>query len=471
MKKTMLVLILSVLFSPLISVGAQEVTSAPIPDDHLSDPPTTALDELNKEYSSWLSLADQKTKETCTKMGRDLADVACQIEQNILYGDGVVAVSKSHPRWIDARAMAYTQAMNQAFSRYARQQSLSNSVQIVSRMLEDDDRLQAPSEGEYGDQSDLTPNRLEKLLDRVYALGEGFLDSKLAEFGVDPQKYQRAPIQVKKKLFENSVQEISRQTAYAQTAGLVPIQTFFGRVGDEEQIRVVFTNSPNRIRLVREMFQQGARMLPDPKMANSNTVAERFNLPTEALLQLYGTRLVYDEKGYPVIVAFGQAGVGVPRNSPTFSHRQQAANVAAGASALNSLTLLLNASTNYVLEQKKAAGVVTDQKMTVDANDQSFSEEMTEQLSKRFLDETINTRGKITSFQGVKTLRTWTHFDKESNQYIVGVISIWSPLTAQQTQQSKDALNASTTSPVSSTSSENQVSGSARSEETDNYVF
>lgn len=452
------------------------------PEATLSDPqeePTVA-DILDKEYEDWLKDARERTKESCKKLGRDLNSTQCDIDANIITGESVVAVPMTDPRWANARQLSYMDAMNKALGNYALQQNLNNQAQMLSKQLMDDNRLEAPSRNAQAERfEDATPGKVEQLLNKVYAVGEGYLDKQLRDLKVDPAKFERQPIEVKKKLFEDSIKSISKVAAIAETAGMVPIQTFYGKDADGKYgVRAVFSTAPSRIRLVRQMLRDGANIPPDPKMASKKTLAERFKLKGELMSDMLGTRLVWDKQGYPVLLAFGQSSVGVPRNNPTFAQRQQVARTAARNSAMNMLTFLLNSSSSIESSMSEQAGVTSTQSMVVDANNNAMSSVGTEEAAKMYLDQTIDTKGRISNFEGVKTFHNWSYRDKDSKQYIVGTVLIWSPLTAQETRAQKDALAKPLTAAAPAAqpakpkaAAPKEVEKSKRAMESDNYVF
>ena len=396
-----------------------------VDDPNMSEPPPTVSDILQKEYDDWLKMAKQRTIEGCKAMGRDLSSAACDLDQNIIVGEAVVPVPQSHPRWIEARQMAYINAMNDAFLSYAQQQNASNQVKIISRMLVDDDKLEAPTKAIQTDNfEEAKPGKLTQLFNKVYALGEGFLDKKLKEFNVEPAKYERQPIEVKKKLFEESVQNLAEYSASAQTSGMVPMQTFYGQDSEGKYgVKVVFTTAPSRITLVRQMFKLGTNVEPEPNKASAQTIADRFKLPGKEMFDLIGTRLVYDEKGYPTLLAFGQASVGVPRTHPTFAQRQQVARTVANSNAINQLTLLLNSSTNVKRLQSQESGTTTNQSMTVDAQDNASFAEITEDVAKTFLDQTIDTSARISNFEGQKNIHSWSYSIEIAKNTLWGLLS------------------------------------------------
>ena len=453
------------------------------PEATLSDPQDdpTVGEILDKEYEAWLEVARKKTLESCRRLGRDLSSSQCDLDGNIITGESVVAVPMSDPRWANAKQLAYMDGMNKALGDYALQQNLNNQAQMLSKQLMDDNLLDAPSRNVQAESfEDATPGKVQELMSKALAVGEGHLDKQLRDLKVDPAKFERQPIEVKKKLFEDSIKSVSKTSAIAETAGMVPIQTFYGKDSDGKYgVRVVFSTAPSRIRLVRQMLRGGANIPPDPKMASTKTIAERFKLRGELMTDMLGTRLVWDKQGYPALLAFGQSSVGVPRNNPTFAQRQQVARTAARNNAMNMLTFLLNSSSSIESSMSQQAGVTSTQSMVVDANNNTMSSVATEEAAKLYLDQTIDTNGRISSFEGVKTFHSWSYKDPDSKQYIVGTVLIWSPLTAKETRAQKDALAQPLTqsavpqprqaAPKAAAPKEDVKS--RRAMESDNYVF
>ncbi len=455
------------------------------PTSELSEPigkDATVTDLLEAQYQKWLEFARQKTQDQCKRLNRDLLSSACIIDENIVTGDGIVSVSSDHPRWVEARQAAYMSAMQNAFSSYASQQTVTNQVDIISRMLVDDGKIEPPSKNIQVDSAgETTMARFEMLVDKVCALGEGYLDRKLKELGVPQDEWVGKPLEVKKRAFENSIRQKAEFSTSAATAGMVPLQRFIGQDSSGKYgVKVVFSTSPSRIRLLRLMLQKGADILPNPKFASTQPVAARFKRQPSEMFGLLGTRLVYDQKGYPVLVAFGQAGVSVPRNNPTFSARQQVAYTRAERSAMNAMTLLLNATTSVKSTSDGNSVESQDKSLVINANGDTRLEQNVQESAGEKFDNTITTSGRITNFSGIRKFHTWSYKDPVSNRYVVGCVLQWSPLTAQQAEQQKAALAAPLTQQDQNQAKETEQRApqgqkkapSAKSSvETENYVF
>lgn len=488
MKKTIIATILASLTASCSM--AQEIPAAPVqqetveqsavngsdPEADTSNPPPTVSEILEDEYNAWVKEASAKTKAACERMGRDPRSRVCDLRRNIISGDAIVSVSKNNPRWVEARQLAFSSAMSKAYKEYATAQGLNAQVRVISRMLVDDNQIEAPSKTIQAESfEEGTPSKFSQLLNKAFALGEGWLDKKLKELKVDPAKYEGKPIEVKKRMFEDSIKQMSEKYAFAQTSGMVPIQSFFGQDSDGNYgVRVVFTTSPNRIRTVREMLQLGANIPPNEQHAASTTLDDRFCLSGEEMFDMMGTRLVYDEKGYPTLIAFGQAGVAVPRNHPTFAHRQQVAKARAYSNATDALTLLLSSSTSVETKSNSGSEKTTDQAATMDAKGNTSYSEINDETAKIFFDEKIDTSGRISNFEGIKTLHSWSYYDKDSKKYVVGSVVIWSPDTAMEVREQKQALTAPANASSSYESKDaptQHKAKSKRAKETDNYVF
>ena len=152
------------------------------------------------------------------------------------------------------------------------------------------------------------------------------------------------------------------------------------------------------------------------------------------------------------------------------------ARTVANSNAINQLTLLLNSSTNVKRLQSQESGTTTNQSMTVDAQDNASFAEITEDVAKTFLDQTIDTSARISNFEGQKNIHSWSYYDRDSQKYVMGSVVMWSPVTAMQTQEQKQALraplnNSAKTSGSNSGGSNKYEAKSKRAKDTENYVF
>lgn len=80
-------------------------------------------------------------------------------------------VPSTHPDWIHYRALAYSEAVIQALSKFAEQQALTNKVKIVREFTRDNTPLP--------DDPFRAESQISSMIDKVMALGGGMLDKFL----------------------------------------------------------------------------------------------------------------------------------------------------------------------------------------------------------------------------------------------------------------------------------------------------
>lgn len=446
---------LSVFSFLLLSFSAQAA-------DNVEDvvPEKSARQSIEDNYNDWRKNVSAKMKNNCKTKGLSLRDAKCDFNAMITYGEAKVKVKPSDPNWVNARSMAYSEALIDAYAKVAQEISLTSKNSMVKELLDD----QTPPQ--------LDPERanteFSSLIDKLAAVAGGMLDKKLEELGVDPTQYDKAPVEKRKTLLKDAISKRSEVKAIADTTGMVPLQTFEGKDSDGTYlIRVAISKDTDRIALLKTILRQGERVAPNEAKASDKSLEDRLMLVPELMFSQFGSRLIYDEEGFPVLVSFGQAGVPNRGSSVEKSIGYESAKNLAKTSAIDSMTSLLQSSTTFRNIVNQIASESKDMKIISDKG--SVIEEVYEDASyAHSIDSKTATTSQITNFAGTREFHTWSYTLPDTKQEVVGVVMIWSPETASQANSVKKAKASSTTqAPVEVKT----MPGTSRGVELDDYDF
>lgn len=461
----------------LLSVNTGLAVAA---DDVENIPQKSASMQIDDNYNNWRRNVSNKMLSNCEAKGIDTNLPECDFSANIAYGDAIVKVKSDNYKWIDARSMAYTEALIDAYTKIALEQSTTNQNIILKELIDDqtplneEDLKTEQKEGTVWNKiedfaGEKTAKQLDVLLDKAVALTGGKLDQELEKLGIDSTQYKAAPKEKKKTLLKSAITQKSITKALADTSGMIPLQTFEGTDGKGNYaVRVAVSKSPNRIALVKSMLRNGSNVPAQANKKSSKTIEEQVILPDDVLFNQFGTRLLYDKEGYPVLISFGQAGVINSGSEAMKAVKLESARNLAKTNARAALTNLLRSSTVFKSVVTQVSKAATDMKLI--SGDDGITEEMIESVDyTNSTDNTSTTRSQITNFAGIRELHSWSYIHPQLGHEVVGTILMWSPKTAAHAEGMKNA-KATTTNSTPETYNP-QESGVQRGVEFDDYDF
>lgn len=341
---------------------------------------------------------------------------------DVLLVDGTATVSlpTDDKRWPKARALAYQKAFNDAMAGYVSTIRADLTVRLVRDEFEQDlDESAFTSEPE-----DSASSRAERLFEKIATLGERKLDQALAESGMSAEEIARLDPTEKKTVYSNRIKRQTTRQAFGSAAGLVPVQTFEAIDEDgNSAIGVAAVFSPRMRRLARQVAQ-GKSITPDSDRARLSIAHQLAEFSDQELVNHFGVRVYWDEKGYPTLVSFGQWGFSNERlDRRKKARRRNFASQQARNDAQSHLITFIRASTRF--SDESAVGEDVEEALTVES-DGTVGDTETVRLV-----DTIVKKANVTSqtkLTGMQTLRTWTALHPDvKDQEIVGAIVSWSP--------------------------------------------
>ena len=163
---------------------------------------------------------------------------------------------------------------------------------------------------------------------------------------------------------------------------------------------------------------------------------EQLILSPEELFLIPGVRVIYDEEGNVVVAAFGQAEYA---SSPDFIDEDldmEDAFEFADKDATQQLYSFFDQTTSYkrIVNELSTKGKY----QTLEATETGILNRITSDVSfQKNMELIIENNSKVIDFSGDKLFHQWRYKHPQTGRYIVGVIRIWSPKTAQFSQQLK----------------------------------
>jgi len=150
-------------------------------------------------------------------------------------------------------------------------------------------------------------SKVESIWNKIVALTDAKLDQALEENGVDPEEYKSTPKTARKELFyEKSIETITK-VAQGEIIGLLPVQTFVA-TGDDgtTSVGVIMVYSPKLIALTTAL--KNGELPSFTSKRGGKPISYYANKPVNELESMFGPRLVFNEDGIPMVLAYGQWG-------------------------------------------------------------------------------------------------------------------------------------------------------------------
>ncbi len=267
-------------------------------------------------------------------------------EKGVMYitGQANVAVNVNSPNFMKGRAMAFEKALRNATSKMVMDLTGQEMLDEVSKYFSDqsDDRLE-PSKN-FAEAKNAIANKVE-------GLSEAVLDEGLRKLGKNPDDYEKK-VEKKRKLFQDEIFTRSVRKAIGKGSGYLPVQTFETRSADGNySIGVVLRYDHDTIEIAQSMYRKRL-----PLVRSTSGMSVKDALPTnEELMNQFGVRLFFDEKGQPALLSFGcwgssYTGKDVKRQERAMEHAFRQAESMANAQ----ITKFINSSISMVEQSERS---------------------------------------------------------------------------------------------------------------------
>ncbi len=205
-------------------------------------------------------------------------------------------------------------------------------------------------------------------------------------------------------------------------SGLVPVQTIITQRRGQYDIGVIAVVSSKTRQLAKDMVLSRKSNIT----GKGKNISEYLSQDDKGFLNEYGIRLVYDEKGLPVILSYGNWGYVADTNNAKKTNilEDKAKNTAA---TIADVAIVEFINTNLSLVDETTTGESYEEiiKQSFNINDNTTQEE-----TQNFMNiiEKINTKIKASAsgkIRGISTLKKWSYTSDNGVEH-VGVVRFYS---------------------------------------------
>ncbi len=414
-KKTML---LSLLLSASLFLFAEdnpaEVLKAGT-SSILTEKENVSLKEKWKEFVNEQKWGESEYGEGVMHFeGRDLI---------VASGTSFVSVGIGQPGWVESRIIAFEQAELDAKAKIIRFLSedvdTSRSLSYMENATWNDGSIEETKE--LNDVSQTLKRIGKKTLD----LADASLDRALQKMDpdYDKEKYDNISPAEKHIILEQKFKRKIRNSALKTTIGITPVYNNEAKVDGAYQVMVGVVWSPNLNRLAQGLFNRTYTM---KKVTPGKSVNEILS-DSKLLLSTYGTRIMIDENGDFVILAYAQAA---PRSTSP-SRRASAVHDAKEVASNRARALM----TNYIREGLTLSSSQQSEELLREFADLTVGVEVLREVSRKIKGQ--KTKVKL---RGLRQVKEWAEKHPETGQWIAGVVIAWSPTSMKASQKMEEAM-------------------------------
>ncbi|CAM4120188.1 DUF6844 domain-containing protein [Campylobacter armoricus] len=260
---------------------------------------------------------------------------------------------------------------------------------------------------------------LSQIFDKLTQLTGAKLDKALKDLGINVEGLteERKKTLLKKEFLSKTI-----TTAVGSMSGLVPVQTIITQRRGQYDIGVIAVVSSKTRQLAKDMALSRKSNIT----GKGKNISEYLPQDDKGFLNEYGIRLVYDEKGLPVILSYGNWGYVADANNAKKTNilEDKAKNTAA---TMADVAIVEFINTNLSLVDETTTGESYEEiiKQSFNINDNTTQEE-----TQNFMNiiEKINTKIKASAsgkIRGISTLKKWSYTSDNGVEH-VGVVRFYS---------------------------------------------
>lgn len=328
-------------------------------------------------------------------------------------GRSVVALSDSDPQFAQALQNAYQKAMLNLQSDFI-EDALGRMAVSKIQNYEADNSTNAKEFEELPKGSVVG-----QIFDKLVQLSGAKLDKALRDLGINVEGLteERKKILLKEEFLNKTI-----TSAVGSMSGLIPVQTIVTQRRGQYDIGVIAVVSKKTRQLAKDMSLARQSKIKG-KGKNINEYLPKDN---KGFLNEYGIRLVYDEKGSPVILSYGNWGyIADANNAKKTNILEDRAKDTASTMADAAIIEFIN--TNLSLKDEKTTGESYEEiiKQSLNINDNTTQEEIKDFTN---IVEKINTKIKASAsgkIKGIGTLKRWNYTSENGIEH-VGVVRFYS---------------------------------------------
>ncbi|MFQ6371249.1 DUF6844 domain-containing protein [Shewanella sp. YIC-542] len=347
----------------------------------------------------------------------------------VVSGTATVAVTKDNPMWSHYRANAVRQAIAKARESHLSKLNIDIRNEVINELF-NDAGAPKPSPEDFK-----TEKGMAGILTKLAALIESKLDAELIEAGIDPKLFANSTPTQKQQLMHKMFAEKTVTTAFGDISGMFVIRTFEAFKDDGTgTVGVVMAQSANKRDKIKTLVQSHGQVKADPRMANPDFA----NIPAalasvDAPYLEAGTQLAYDDKGYPIIISYGQAGVQYTDDADMMEVQLEAAASEAESNAMANLAQSYNMSGDFSREVTKKTEQGRELVHSLASNNTvSTVDPGVVHSIRNILDQSSKMTSSVSGLNGLQTVNHWEMRHPVTGHTMVGVALVWHPIQERQ---------------------------------------
>lgn len=328
-------------------------------------------------------------------------------------GRSVVALSDSDPQFAQALQNVYQKAMLNLQSDFIKDAFGRIAISKIQN-YEADNSANAKEFEELPKGSVVG-----QIFDKLAQLSGAKLDKALKDLGINVEGLTE---ERKKTLLKEEFLNKTITSAVGSMSGLIPVQTIVTQRRGQYDIGVIAVVSKKTRQLAKDMSLERKSNIT----GKGKNISEYLPKEEKGFLNEYGIRLVYDEKGSPVILSYGNWGyIADANNAKKTNILEDRAKDTAATMADAAIVEFIN--TNLSLKDEKTTGESYEEiiKQSLNINDNTTQEQIQDFTN---IIEKINTKVKANSsgkIKGIRTLKKWSYKSENGIEHM-GVVRFYS---------------------------------------------
>ncbi len=367
------------------------------------------------------ALSDASTKDVTPKKIGDFFDEFAD-KYSINYGEeengkvffnGQAAVSlpSTDPEFSSALNIAFDRALLNMQTKFV-QDTFAKLASVTNQKVFSDNSTDArefeklPVEG-----------RVAQIFTKIANLTGAKLDSALKEYNLNPEGLTE---ERKKVLLADSFITETNKTAFGNMQGLVPVQSGMAQTRENHYVvGVIAVMSPKTKQVSLDMRQKRPSLIK----GKGHKLRELLPNSDEGFISEQGLRMVYNEKGAPVLISYGQWGYQPDNDAYLDSRLMEIATEQAATRADAAISAFMGTSIDFKSSAKTGEKIENSITEVVQGNDTTLTAKLTKNIISISSQEII-ARSDM-HMRGLGTLKRWSAIDANGVAY-VGVVRFYS---------------------------------------------
>ena len=348
-------------------------------------------------------------------------ELAARPDVLVVEGVDQANLPASDARWGKSRALAYERAYVDALGAFVALRRAAVSSSVTRDYFQEDI---PESELAYG-AGEVPDAYLERVAGKAALLAERKLDEALRDSGMSEDEISALAPEQKHVAFADRFARRTLVEAVGAAAGLVPLKTFEAVDAQGFTAVGVVAAFSQRMRALARGIERGSPIRPDEGRIGAPLAAQLAAFGDADLPYEFGVRVLDDEQGYPVLVAFGQWGLWAAEgdDNRTRSRRREFALRQAENAARSYLAAFVRTCTRFSSETTVAEDA---EEFIVVAADGTGWDSDAATITDRLVEKAQ--LGSQVDLTGMATVRTWqAGHPQVAGQSLVGAVVAWSP--------------------------------------------